>query len=95
TWYAAGDVIQMIDRFAVGHAQPSWPTNIWITGMLRLFRPQIVALVRQRDQAVAAWRASHRRRNPYADHALEVTSSAPIAVAKQIAALRGALKRRV
>ncbi|HSE77916.1 MAG TPA: hypothetical protein VLG66_07920 [Alphaproteobacteria bacterium] len=94
TWYAAGDVIRMVDRFTVGHAQPSWPTNVWITGMFRLFRPQIVALIRQRDQAVAAWRASHPRRNPYEDHQLEVISSAPISVTGQIAALRRALKKR-
>jgi len=94
TWYAARDVIKLIDRFVIGHAQPSWPTNIWITGMVRLFRPQIVALVRERDRAVAAWRARYPRRNVYEDHELEVTSMAPISIAAQIAAVRRALRGR-
>jgi len=43
----------MLGRFRIDHGRPSWPTNIWITAMLRLFRPQIERLLRQRDAAVA------------------------------------------
>ncbi|MEX2454885.1 MAG: hypothetical protein WD470_09285, partial [Rhodospirillaceae bacterium] len=46
TWYAAGDVCWLVDRFAIDHARPSWPVNRWITGMLRLFRPQVLELLR-------------------------------------------------
>ena len=51
-WYAAEDVIMMLDRFEMDLAWPSWPTNIWLTAMLRLFRPQILTLVRERDATV-------------------------------------------
>src|SRR5579875_2686024 len=56
TWYTAADITQMLDRFAVGTALPSWVVNRWITGLLGLFRPQIVALLHARDAAVMSWR---------------------------------------
>ena len=52
-WYEAGDVIKMLDRFEMDLAAPSWPVNIWLTAMLRLFRPQIMELIRARDATVA------------------------------------------
>ncbi len=45
-WYAADDVIAMLDHFHMDLAYPSLPANIWITAMLRLFRPDIEELVR-------------------------------------------------
>lgn len=45
TWYTAEDTIAMLDRFTIGHARPSYPTNQWVGEMLRLFRPQIRALL--------------------------------------------------
>ncbi len=94
TWYTARDVIAMLDRFAIGHARPSWPANRWISAMLRLFRPQIVALLRQRDAAIAAWKTKHPRRNVYEDRDLEVTSIVAISPEAQIAAVRRARAKR-
>jgi hypothetical protein len=90
-WYAADDVSAMLDNFEVDHAYPSWPLNIWITNMIRLFRPQIEKLLRQRDAAVSAWTARHEDRNPYEDRELEITSMTEIAVEDQIEAVRAAL----
>lgn len=87
TWYRAEDVIAMIDRFAIDHAWPSWPTNRWITAMLQLFRPQIAHLLRERDRVVAEWAARHPDRDVYEDRALEITSILSISVERQIAAL--------
>jgi len=93
-WYAGRDVKAMIDRFAVAQARPSWPVNRWIGAMLRLFQPQIVALIDERDAAVEAWRAAHPDRNVLEDRELEVTSAAAIDVERQIAAVRAALSRK-
>ena len=60
TWYPLPDMLRMIDRFSVDHAFPSWPTNLWLTAMFRLFRPQIMALITARDTAFAS-HAPHRR----------------------------------
>ena len=45
-WYKADDVISLLDSFDIDHAWPSWPTNRWITAMVKFFRPQIEQLIR-------------------------------------------------
>jgi len=91
-WYAAGDVIRMLDFFGIDHANPSWPVNRWITAMLRLFRPQIEALILARDAALAEWMRAHPGKDAFEDRALEITSQAAISVEEQIAAVEAALK---
>lgn len=98
TWYGADDVIAMLDAFVIDHARPSWPANRWITGLVRLFRPQIVGLLRERDAAVARWAQAHPDAYVYEDRELEVASQCFIAVEEQMAALertlRGVRRRR-
>jgi len=91
-WYAADDVVRMLACFEIDHANPSWPTNRWITAMLRLFRPQIEALLFARDTAVAEWLRAHPGQDVFEDRALEITSQAAISVEEQIAAVEAALK---
>ncbi len=80
TWYAADDVIAMLDHYVIDHAFPSWPVNRWISAMLVLFRPHIEVLLRHRD-AVVAW---HQRvattHDVFEDRALEATGSLDISV---------------
>ena len=91
TWYPAADVIAMLPHFEIGHAQPSWPTNRWIGAMLRLFRPQVAALLHARDAAVAAWQNQHPGRDVFEDRDLEIASQQAIDVDHQIAAVADAL----
>jgi hypothetical protein len=91
TWYPASDVIRMLPQFAVDHAWPSWPTNRWLTAMVRLFRPQITALVLARDQALAARRAEFPDRDVFEDRTFEVLSETNIDVDAQAAAVARAL----
>jgi hypothetical protein len=91
TWYPAPDVIRMLPHFAIDHAFPSWPTNRWLTAMVRLFRPQIAALVLARDEALAARRAGHPDRDVYEDRDFDVLSETTIAVDEQIDAVARAL----
>ncbi len=94
TWYRAVDVERMLERFAVGHARPSWPTNRWITAMLHLFRPQIIELLRARDRSIEVWRRKHPERNVFEDRELEVTSYADISLEDQVRAVTEALQAR-
>jgi len=91
TWYVAEDVIAMLEKFEVDQARPSWPTNVWITNMLRLFRPDIERLLRKRDRTVAAWQAAHPGTNAYEDRNLELTSITAISVEDSIRAVERAL----
>ena len=90
-WYSARDVCAMLDRFLVDHAYPSWPTNRWLSAMVRLYHPQIVGLIEARDEAVAKWRDAHPERDVYEDRELEITSALEIAVEERIEAVRRAL----
>ena len=83
-WYACDDVVRMLDRFEIDHARPSWPVNRWITAMIKLFRPQIAALLRQRDDGLARWQAAHPARDAFEDRELEVISELPVSVEDQI-----------
>jgi len=91
TWYVAEDVIAMLEKFEVDQARPSWPTNVWITNLLRLFRPDIERLLGKRDRTVAAWQAAHPGTNAYEDRNLELTSIAAISVEDRICAVERAL----
>ena len=86
TWYRAEDVIRMLDRFTFGEVVGPSVLNRWISAMLALFRPQIVALLRQRDETVTAWRW-RRRTNVFEDIRLEITSSVEIDLGAQFAFL--------
>jgi hypothetical protein len=89
-WYPAGQVIEMLERFVIDHAYPSWPTNRWITAMFVLFRPEIEALVRHRDAVIEAWQAAHPGEDVLEDRALEITGSLPISVEGSLGRLREA-----
>ena len=69
-WYKADDVIKMLDRFEMDLASPSWPVNIWLTAMLRLFRPQIMELVRERNATVADWQKKHPENDAFEDRVI-------------------------
>ncbi|MCW5699948.1 MAG: hypothetical protein KIT00_08915 [Rhodospirillales bacterium] len=93
TWYDAEDVIRMLDVFDMDLSYPSLPVNLWITAMVRLFRPGIEALIRARDRTVAAWRSKNGD-GTFEDRDLEVTGHAKISVNDQIEKITAALARR-
>lgn len=93
-WYKAEDVIAMLDYFKIDHAYPSWPVNLWISAMLVLFRPQIEALIRQRDQVIAGWECRYPGVDVYEDRELELTSYTAINVEQQIKRVVAAIGKR-
>ena len=92
SWYAAADVIAMLDRFRITHAVPSWPANRWVGAMLRLFRPQVEWLLGERDEAVRLWQLGNAgaETSVYEDRGLEVTSVLDISVDEQVRLVRAA-----
>jgi hypothetical protein len=89
TWYRADDVIAMLDRFAIAAADPSAVRDRWLVAIMQLFRPQIAALLRQRDATVMAWRRRWRA-SVFEDPRLEITSSLEIDLGVQLAFLERA-----
>ncbi len=92
TWYKAEDVIRMLDYFSVDHAMPNLAVNQWITAIFRLFKPDMVELLLQRDEKIAAWRQQHPGIDVLEDRNLEITSSKKLNVKQQIKAIERALK---
>jgi hypothetical protein len=93
TWFAAADVALMLDAFAVGSASPSRVLNDWISGLVGLFRPQIVALLHARDAAVMGWRRRRRGKvHVLEDRRLEVAASCDIDLEAQLRGVEAALR---
>ena len=92
TWYAAREVVTMLDGFDMKMDKPSWSVNRWLTNMLRLFRPQIEDLLQRRDQRVREWRRQYPDVDVYEDRRLEVTSQLPIDVEAQVRMLEQRLR---
>jgi hypothetical protein len=56
-----------------------------------LFRPQIQALIDERDDVVDAWRTAHPKENVFEDRNLEVTTELMIDVDTQIRLIKKCL----
>jgi hypothetical protein len=93
TWYAAADVVRMLDSFVIDHARPSWPANRWITALMRMFRPQIVELLHARDTEIIRRRSIAPQVNVFEDRDLEVASEMRVSIEDQIARIELALAR--
>jgi hypothetical protein len=92
SWYTAEDAIAMLDRFVIDHAAPSWPVNRWISAMLVLYRPHAEALLRHRDEVVAAWQAANPGMDIFEERRLDVTGYIPIDVDEITAQLEGLVR---
>ena len=94
-WYKAEDVIQLIDRFEMDLVPPSWPVNIWLTAVIRLYKPLIAALLLERDRKMEEWQASHPDEDVFEDRELEVTSEIRISVEEHLKKIEALLAREM
>jgi hypothetical protein len=94
TWVDAPEAARLADRFVVEVARPSLSAAIWISSLVRLFQPQIAALLAARDHAIAALSRERPGSDPYEDRSLEVPSAMAVSVEAQMADLRAALALR-
>jgi len=94
TFYSAQDTIAMLDSFKMDHTFPCLAVNQWITALVILFRPQIEALLIERDKTLKNWAALHMGVDIYEDRELEVTSFLAINTQDQISAIADALSAR-
>jgi hypothetical protein len=62
--------------------------NRWLGAMVRLFKPEITVLLRNRDKTVMDWRW-RRRTNVFEDPRLEITSSFEIDLDARLGAVEG------
>jgi hypothetical protein len=91
-WYPADDVCAMLDNFDIDLAHPSWPVNRWIGAMLRLFRPQIIELLHERDARMAEMTEQQPEANIYEDRDHEIVSLMDISIDDQIQEIAAVLE---
>ena len=84
TWYAANDIIAVLDRFSIDLAYPSRPLNQWMTAMFVLFRPQIEQMLIERDLTIERWKSEHPGIDVFEDRRLEIASSIDVSLYRQI-----------
>ena len=86
-WLPADETIGLLERFAVDSIHPSWPVNLWLGGMVRLYADEIADLLRARDADVEA------RGGPVAavleDRRFEVAAMVPVDLVAKADALDG------
>jgi hypothetical protein len=98
-WYKANQVKRMLDLFVIDHTWPSWPVNRWISAMIPLFKPQILALIEARDRTIERWVAEVSdsdtpHETVFEDREREVTSYLYIDVERQVKAIEAEIRRR-
>jgi hypothetical protein len=87
TWYRADDVIGMLDRITLDAAEPSTIVSRWVAAIVRLYRPEIAKLLRERDKTVMDPRRRRRKIDMFEDPRIEVTSSQEIDLDARLAAV--------
>ncbi len=92
SFYSSEDVEKLLDRFSIEQSYPCLATNRTITNLVQLFKPQIVALTKRRDQVIEDWANQHPDRDVYEDRELEITSIIDVNVDRQITAVNRALR---
>lgn len=93
SWYDADTVARMLPCFHVDGAGSGGRVGRWLTALLKLYHPLVVALVRRRDRAVADWAAAHCG-DALNDDRLEITSHAAIDVGLWRKGVAAALRLR-
>ena len=84
--YEAKHTPHFLNRFKMTLTDdPYWQIlDQWIEGFLKIFSPQIVWLLHQRDALMAQHNAENPNENAYTNHELEELSSIPINLTEQI-----------
>ena len=77
----------MMDSFEIDLVPPSWPVNIWLTAMIRLFKPQIIQLIEQCVEAIEQCQNDHLGKDVFEDRGLEINSEMAISVEDQFIAI--------
>lgn len=91
TLYRAEDVIPLLDHFAIDLDEPSRTVNQWLTSLITLYRPQLEALLKARDETLEAFAEAHPASDLLEDRSLQNTSEVYVDTVKQIAAIEEGL----
>lgn len=87
-WESATTVEAFLDKFIIDHAKPSWIVNRWVNSMLKLYKPEIIKLIRERDLVIADYRKEHSGQDVFELRDLEIPSYLPISIESKLLELK-------
>lgn len=76
-WYPAERIVKVLPQFEVRTRGRLAPVASWLSAMVRLFAPQIAAMVRQRDAVMAPHIDKLGREAVFEDRQLDVLTECP------------------
>lgn len=94
TWYSAADMAAMLHHFRMETVRPNLAVNQWITAMVRLYWPHILALLHARDRAVAARREAAAEADIFEDRGFELPSWMDVDPERDLSAIESAVARQ-
>ena len=80
-------VLALIEKIAAAPAATDDVMERWLRAQLGVFAPQIAALLRHRDQRMAARQRSGRRPGLFEDRRMHVISECSVSVDQQLTAI--------
>jgi hypothetical protein len=83
-WVAAQRIVKMLPQFEVHTHGRLAPVASWLGAMVRLFAPQIAAMVRERDAVLALHGARLGREAAFEDRTLDVVTECPAGLAAHV-----------
>jgi hypothetical protein len=89
--YGAEELIGALPRWGVDHTQPCLAVNQWLSAAVRFFAPQIEALIRARDEALAPLAAKSGWEEVLEMRDIEVVARIPVAPEAQMREILGLL----
>lgn len=75
-WLSAADTTALMDRFEVDSIHPSWPVNLWLANLVRLYADEIAEMLRLRDAAVDARGGPNE--DVLEDRGFEIAATCPV-----------------
>ena len=75
-WLPADETAALMDRFEVDDVRPSWPVNLWLGALVRLYGAEIARMLRLRDAAIDA--RGGATEEVLEDRSLEVAATQPV-----------------
>ena len=91
----AGELLQLVDeRWEITRARPSWLVVQWLTAMMTLLRPQMEALLEQRDRALRWQLGKAPSTEVLEDRDTHILSELPLDLMETLAAVQAQAQAR-
>ena len=91
-WLSYQDCEIALDNFAIKGRQGCREINVFLTSLVKLYRTQMLDVIKERDRIMQKLCATRDRRSVFADRTIEVLCYTPIALMDDIEALEAVMQ---